>query len=203
MNTPAKTPATPAAPAKPKGRKPGQPAKVWDYTGLDTALLAAPKGVTAELASLAAPTRARDERQVAIDKVVTELHAAYAEAGKPDRWAAMPKRSYHVDPKAADTLRMLVRRAASFIGVSVRFGRAVRDREGREIVVFGVRDQRAKAEKSQDTWTLAELREFATEFFADDAEGAEEFLAALTGNVEDESGDESEDESGEAEAASA
>jgi hypothetical protein len=166
---------------KKPGRKPGQPAKVWDYTGLDANFLADPQGVTAELTSLAAPTRARDDRQVAIDKTVATLYDEYKTAQKPDRWATMPKRSYHVDPKAADTLRMMVRRAANFLGVSVRFGGSVRDDKGREIVVFAVREPRVKADKGKSTWTLEELRAFALEFWAEDTEGATEFLAALTG----------------------
>jgi hypothetical protein len=194
----------PTAPKDTKGkpgRKPGQKAKEWDYTGLSLDLLTAPAEVTHELASMAAPTRARDERQVAIDKIVIELHKEYEEAGKPDTWAKMPKRSYHVDPRAADTLRMLVRRAANFYSLSVRFGSPVRDRDGREIVVFGVRDQRTKAAKGKDMWTLAELREFITEFYgADDADGIEDFFRALQGEStddNDESADDGEETSGE------
>lgn len=186
---------TPTKPTTGKpGRKAGATPKVWDYTGLDPSMLGAPADVDRTLASVAAPTRARDDRQVQIDGVVSDLHTAYVAAGKPERWATMPKRAYHVDPKAADTLRMLIRRAANFIDVSVRFGRPVRDNQGREIVVFGVRDKRAPVAKDKDTWTLVELREFALEFFGDDAEGVEDFINSLTGNVtEEDSGDDGDD----------
>lgn len=189
-NTPNNPPANPPAAGGKKGRKPGQPAKEWDYTGLTADFLSDAHGVSAELASLAAPMRARDERQVAMDQVVAKLHIEYQEAGKPDRWSQMPKRSYHVDPKVADTVRMLARRAAGFYGLSIKFGGSVRDTQGREIVVFAVRDQRVRAAKGKDTWTLAELREFVTEFFAEDAEGAAEFLSDLTGEGEGEDADE-------------
>lgn len=189
-----KAPQTPAAnkPNKP-GRKPGQKPREWDYSGLDATFLADAHGVTAELASLAAPMRARDERQVAMDKVVATLHAEWLAAGKPERWSQMPKRSYHVAPQVADTVRMLVRRAASFLGLSAKFGKPVRDREGREIVVFAVRDMRVRATKAEDTVTLEFLREFVTEFFAEDTEGAEAFLTGLTET--DENGEEDSEDS--------
>lgn len=167
------------------GRKAGAPAKVWDYTGLDTALLGAPQPVTAQLASMAAPMRARDERQVLIDATVAEVHAEYVAAGKPSKWAQMPKRAYHVNPKAADTLRMMIRRAAAYHGLSVKFGSSVRDPSGREIVVFAPRDQRVKTARG-DTFTLAELREFVTGFFGDDTESADDFMAAWQGEEADE-----------------
>lgn len=182
---------TPAQPktAKPRGRQKGQKPREWDYTGLDAALLSAPREVTPELASMAAPTRARDERQVAVDKVVRALYAKYEADGKPDKWANLPKHYYHVDPRVADTVRMLVRRAASFYGYSARFGNAVRDQNGREIVVFAVRDQRVKPDKAKETWTLNDLRTFATDYFADDTEAMEDFLSALTGEDAEESGE--------------
>jgi hypothetical protein len=179
---------------KRRGRPPGSEAKQWDYTGLDLTVLQQPAAVTQELASLAAPTRARDERQVAIDKVVQGLHVAWDTAGKPDKWAQMPKASYHVPPQAADTVAMLVRRAANFYGYSAKFGKPVRDQQGLTIVVFAVRDSRKRAVKtSDDTITIGELREFLVDFYGDDTEGADQFLAALAGDddTEDDSADES------------
>lgn len=179
---------------KRRGRPPGTEAKVWNYDGLSLDILQAPAAVTQELASLAAPTRARDEKQVAIDKVVQGLHVAWETTGKPDKWAQMPKASYHVPPQAADTVAMLVRRAASFYGYSAKFGKPVRDAQGLTIVVFAVRDSRKRVAKTgDDSMTLADLREFVTEFYGDDSEGAEQFLAALEGD--DEGEDDSADES--------
>lgn len=188
------TDAKQAGNGKRRGRPPGTEAKVWDYSGLDLTVLNQPHAVTQELASLAAPTRARDERQVAIDKVVQGLHVSWESSGKPDKWALMPKASYHVPPQAADTLAMLVRRAANFYGYSAKFGKPVRDAQGLTIVVFAVRDSRKRAVKEgTETITIEELRDFLTDFYGDDTEGADAFLAALAGD--DEPDDDSADES--------
>jgi hypothetical protein len=196
MSTPVHTVAP--APAKRGGRKPGQKPRVWDFTGIDVNLLSNPHEVTAELASKTAPVRARDEQQVAIDQVVTALHREWVNAGKPDRWAQMPKKSYHVNPKGADALRMLVRRAASFFGLSAKFGMGVRDKNGLEIVVFAIRDMRTKKAAQSDTWTLEDIRTYAMEFFGDDETGAVEFVAGLVEGYDDDdenSGDETSSES--------
>jgi hypothetical protein len=179
-----------------RGRPAGSEARVWDYTGLDLTVLQTPAAVTQELASLAAPTRARDERQVAIDKVVQGLHVAWETTGKPDKWAQMPKASYHVPPQAADTVAMLVRRAANFYGYSAKFGKPVRDAQGMTIVVFAVRDSRKRAVKAgSDTFTLEDLREFLTDFYGDDTEGADQFLAAFEGDEGESDSDDNADES--------
>jgi hypothetical protein len=181
-------PAASAAPAgKPeqRGRKPGQKVRTYDYTGLDAAFLTQPAPVTGELTSLAAPVRARDDRQVAIDKIVRDLHERWESNGRPDRWAEMPKVSYVVSPVAADTLRMLVRRAAQFHGVSAKFGKPVRNKDGREIVVFAIRDLRTRA-KTQSTWTFSELADYVTEYFDGEPEAANDFLAGLTNELPDE-----------------
>lgn len=173
-------------PAGKRGRKPGAKPREWDYTGLTLDVLSKPAEVGADLASMTAPTRARDERQVQIDKIVAGLYKEWTNEGKPERWAQMPKKSYHVDPKAADTLRMLVRRAANFLGYAVKFGRPVHDQHGREIVTFGVRDQRQRSKSAEGTFTMDELREFAVSYFAEDPEAVEDFLTALAGPLEDE-----------------
>lgn len=183
-NTP-KTPDTPKTNAK-AGSKPGRPAgtpaKVWDFTGLDSELLGSPQEVTAQLASMAAPMRARDERQVQVDAIVAQVHQEYVTAGRPTKWAQMPKRAYHVDPKAADTLRMMVRRAASYHGTAAKFGSDVRDKDGRAIVVFAIRDQReSKSKTGVETFTPEDLREFVTAWFSDDTEEGEEFMANFQG----------------------
>jgi hypothetical protein len=196
MSTPVQTP-TSEVPKKRGGRKAGQKARVWDFTGLNAEFLSSPGEVDAELASKTAPMRARDENQVAVDQVVTALHRAWLEADKPERWPLMPKHSYHVSPKSADTVRMLIRRAASYLGVSAKFGKPeVRDKNGREIVTFAIRDQRVKKASQDDMWTLEDIRAYVAEFFAEDDEGAAEFMAGLVGESDSDSED-GDDDSGE------
>lgn len=138
-----------AAEVKP-GRKTGQKAKEYDFTGLTLDLLASPMVVTEELSKKAAPARARDERQLKIDAVVKHLHNQWIGKDKPSAWAEMPKGAYPTDPKAVEGLKYLIDRAASFHGVAVRYGKPVRDAQGREIVTFAVRDRRERPAKTDD-----------------------------------------------------
>lgn len=151
----------PATPARP-GRKPGQPAKEYNFTGLSADFLGRPMAVTAEIASKAAPMRVRDERQVAMDRIVKALHTDWQTGTvrngdgtttqsepRSNKWSKMPKASYHVDPQVAETVKMLVRRAADFHGVAAKFGNAVRDTQGREIVVFAIRDRKVRETKPE------------------------------------------------------
>lgn len=133
-----------AAAAKP-GRKPG-PAKEYDFGGLSLDLLAAPQEVTAAMASQFAPSRPRDEKQVAMDQVVNNLYQQWLKAGSPSKWAAMPKVRYHIPPAAEDGFRFLVRRAADFYGIAIKWGgqqgTKVRDANGNIVIVFSARDRR-------------------------------------------------------------
>lgn len=138
----------PETAAKP-GRKPGQKAKEYDFSALSLEALSAPAAVTEELASKAAPTRTRDEKQLVMDKVVKQVHADWIAAEKPAAWAKMPKAAYAVDPKAVEGLQYLINRAASFHGLAVRYGSAVRDANGRQLVVFAVRDRHPREAKPE------------------------------------------------------
>jgi hypothetical protein len=100
--------------------KPGE-----GLAGIDAGFLGAPETVPAELEAKAAPARARDERQRAIDGVVGKLHADWVAKGKPAAWDKMPKVSYPVTPAAVGDLRKAISRAADFHGIAVRFGTPV------------------------------------------------------------------------------
>jgi hypothetical protein len=154
---------TSTAPTQPtrKGRKPGTPPKVYNLEGLDVDLLSQPQEVPDALSSLTAPVRARDERQGAMDKVVKAKYDEWVAAGRPSRWPLMPKARYHVPPQAVEGLQMLVRRAADFYGCSVKWGSPARDAEGRQIVVFAVKDRREgkPRNETQDGSESAEAQE--------------------------------------------
>jgi hypothetical protein len=139
--------------AKPEGAKRGRkagPPKEYDFNGLSAALLSAPQPVTTQMASQFAPSRARDENQIAMDGVIKKYHDAWLAAGSPTKWVDMPKCRYHIPPNAVDGFKFLVRRAADFHGVAIKWGgqqgTAVRDQSGNNVIVFAVRDRRTKDE---------------------------------------------------------
>lgn len=118
-----------------------------DASDLDLGALSNPQPVTDELAEAARPQRVRSAQQQTIDNVVARLHQAWVQAGKPRDWVgekSIPKARYAMDPKKADTLRFLIRKAADFHKVRIRWGSAVRDGHGNEVVVFGVVDKSAR-----------------------------------------------------------
>lgn len=208
-NTPIQTPAAAAPTPARRGRRPGQPAKEYNFSGLSADFLGRPMAVTAEIASKAAPKSVRDERQVAMDRIVKALHTDWQNGTvrngdgtttqtdpRSNKWSKMPKASYHVDPQVAETVKMLVRRAADFHGVAAKFGNAVRDAQGREIVVFAIRDRKVRENaETPATSELAPIIARLTEFFGDNEE-AIELLARLV-ELSDESDDDSDDENGE------
>lgn len=142
--TAAKTPVPTASDATKPGRKPGQKAKEYDFSALSVDLLASPAAVPAQVGAAAAPARVRDERQQAMDKVVKQLHNDWIAADRPAAWSAQPKTMYAVDPKAVEGLKYLIDRAGSYHGVAIRYGKPVRDQNGRELVVFAVKDRRPR-----------------------------------------------------------
>lgn len=147
------TPRTPAASVDPKvqakvakrGRPAGQP-KEYDFSGLSADMLSKPQEVDDRMASQFAPSRARDERQIAMDGTVKRLHDEWIKAGEPTKWVAMPKARYHIPPAAEEGFRFLVRRAADFHGVAIKWGgqggTKVRDKDGNIVLVFSIRDRR-------------------------------------------------------------
>lgn len=139
----------PQAEAAPKpvskpGRKPGQKAKTYDLDKLSMDVLNAPQAVDETLAARVAPQRARDEKQVAIDNVVKRVHSDWLRASKPGKWAQMPKVRYNLHPSTVEGFKYLVRRAADYHGVAIKWGTSVRDQHGNEVVVFAVRDRRPR-----------------------------------------------------------
>jgi hypothetical protein len=140
--TTAKTPAK--TPAKRAGRKPGQQAKVYDFDGLNPAMLAEPHVVDDSLAARTAPQKVRDERQIAMDTVVKRLHNQWIAAERPNRWAAMPKARYDIPVKAVEGFQYIVRRAADYHGVAVKWGTPVRNTDGNVVIVFAIRDRRVR-----------------------------------------------------------
>lgn len=136
--------ATGAQPKRP-GRKPGQKAKEYDFGGLDVSLLANPGAVDETLAARTAPQRARDERQVAMDGVVNKIHNDWIAVGRPQKWAQMPKVSYTIPPRAVEGFKYIVRRAADYHGVAIKWGTSTKDsKTGLERIVFAVRDRRQR-----------------------------------------------------------
>jgi hypothetical protein len=165
--TPGQTPAnTPATDSK-RGRKPG-PAKEYNFAGLNPEMLAAPQEVTAQMASQFAPSRVRDANQIAMDEVIRKYPQTWIDCGSPTRWVDMPKCRYHVPPAAVDGFRYLVRRAADFHGVAIKWGgqqgTAIKDSGGNIVLVFAVRDRRERAEGVDDDLDTGEdTREDDTE----------------------------------------
>lgn len=132
-----------------RGRKPG-PAKEYDFTGLSPELLSAPQPVTMQMASQFAPSRVRDANQIAMDGIIRKYYDEWLNLGSPVKWAAMPKCRYHIPPSAVDGFKYLVRRAADFHGVAIKWGgqqgTAIHDAAGNTVLVFAVRDRRVRAE---------------------------------------------------------
>lgn len=147
QTTPKPTEHKPAAakPAAKRGRPAGQP-KEYNFDGLSAEMLSKPLEVDDRMASQFAPSRARDDRQIAMDGTVKRLHEAWLKAGSPTKWVAMPKARYHIPPAAEEGLRFLVRRAADFHGVAIKWGgqggTKVRDGNGNVVLVFAIRDRR-------------------------------------------------------------
>jgi len=152
--TAVKPPAAPETGSKP-GRKPGQKAREYDFTGITLDSIAAPRAVTPEMKSRTAPSRSRDERQIKMDEIVRKTHAAWVSAGKPTKWAQMPAVQYNVAPAAEEAFSYLVRRAAEFLGLAIKWGNPsgtkINDEDGNVVLVFAVRDRRTRDEvESED-----------------------------------------------------
>lgn len=144
-------PGTPVSAAKPPAKKKGRPAgqpKEYDFAGLTPDMLNKPQEVDSRMASQFAPSRARDENQIAMDGIVKKYHDAWLDAGTPTKWVDMPKARYHIPPATEEGFRFLVRRAADFHGVAIKWGgqqgTKVRDAQGNIVLVFAIRDRRVR-----------------------------------------------------------
>lgn len=128
----------------------------------------------AELSDTAAPVRARNEKQQAMDKKVKELHAAWLRAGKPNTWANMVAgktvATYFTEPDKSAELHKLINRAVALHGVRARMGTSFRVTEkhvaayglpahylGREAISFAVMDKRPRA--TSDGKPAAEVKD--------------------------------------------
>lgn len=126
--------------------------------------------LTAELATTTAPVRARSERQLAMDKVVRQLHAKWAATGRHSTWDAMVKAgavaTYFVEPDKSADFHKLINRATTFVKVGEESNIAIRSRMGtafkvteqhiakfklpaeylgREAISFAIMDKRPRA----------------------------------------------------------
>lgn len=123
-----------------------------------------------ELANQAAPQRARSDKQAAMDARCEKLHAAWVKASKPSVWAKLVETNcvatYFVEPEKTASLKKLVRRAATFHDVRVRWGTSFKATEtliakynlpkeylGREVVSFAIMDKRPRAANGTATAT--------------------------------------------------
>lgn len=115
-----------------------------------------------ELATAAAPVRARSDKQKKMDEVVAKLHKAWVAAGKPNTWEKMVAgrcvTTYFVEPDKAADLHKLINRAVTFHGLRSRMGTSFKvtsahvskynlpaNYEGREAVSFAILDKRPRS----------------------------------------------------------
>lgn len=112
---------------------------------------------SAETVRALKPTKgARDPEQVTIDRLVSEVHAEWVDAGKPKTWSDIAD----VDGKGAlpvgvpeaqfETLQFRVRAAGNHLGLSVRFGK-IENENGYTQTIFRVLDKKQRAAKTEDS----------------------------------------------------
>lgn len=145
-----------SAPAVKEESKPKE-TEVLDLSFIGSAVMLAP-----ELAEQAAPTRARSEKQTAMDTKVSELHAAWIKAEKPNTWdkmvAGKTVATYFTEPDKSAELHKLINRSVAFHGLRARFGTPFKANEklveryglpanylGREVISFAIMDKRPRA----------------------------------------------------------
>lgn len=114
---------------------------------VDLGLIAAVQSVSEEVAAAARPARERSDAQKAMDAVVTKLHKDWIEAGSPSEWKDIPKGRYHVDPEVASDLKFLISKAGDFLKVRIRYGKELRDANGKTVIVFGAVKKSTKTRK--------------------------------------------------------
>jgi hypothetical protein len=156
--------ATQTGPSAPPPAAPAAPALETDFISGGAFTLAA------DLADVTAPVRARNEKQMAMDKMVKNLHAkwlAIDPAKRPSTWDGLVKAgcvaTYFVQPELAADLHKLISRAVTLHGVRSRIGtsflvtdtvranmlkRGINIPEaylGREAISFSILDKRPRA----------------------------------------------------------
>ena len=121
---------------------PPAPAETAETPKLTLDFVSAPQMVTREQAAAATPKRARNEMQLAMDKIVGRLHGDWVRAGKPSLWLDLPKGSYPVPVAQVADLTKLIDRAGDFLSVRIRYGNPVKLPDNRQMVTFAVLDKR-------------------------------------------------------------
>lgn len=155
---PAQTPA-PAPQAAPAA--PPAPAATPEVPKLTLDFVNAPQMVTREEAAAATPKRARNEMQLAMDKIVSRLHADWVKAGKPNLWLDLPKGKYPVPVAQVDDLTKLINRAGEFLSVRIRYGNPVKLPDNRQMVTFAVLDKREVKPETREKMAAARARNAA------------------------------------------
>lgn len=145
----------------------------------DAAATEAPKGLgldfitsggftleDADMAAAAAPVRARSDEQQAMDEVVRKMNAHWKSANGPTTWpnlvAAKCVTTYFVEPDKTASIKKLIDRAASLLGIRIRYGTSFLADEklvakfslpaeylGREVISFAAPDKRQQGSKSE------------------------------------------------------
>ncbi len=92
-----------------------------------------------ELAPLHVPDE-RDAAQLVIDGEVKAAYDKWVEAGKPNE-AKSPRKRRRAAPEHAPAIRQMIGKAARFHNVRAILSKPTFDADGREIIVFTVRDK--------------------------------------------------------------
>ena len=120
----------------------------------DPGTLAAPLVLPASLADNVAPKNARSEAQMAIDSVVADVHAKWAEAGEPRTWpeivATGSVAGYWVKPVSVERVKKMIKAGADYHKRAVRYGRVAprteeMEQDGRVFVSFAILTRRTRA----------------------------------------------------------
>lgn len=111
--------------------------------------------LTPDLAKETAPVRSRSERQTKMDEIAKRLHEQWTKAGSPSQWPKIVQggavATYFVEPNKASDLKNLIKRAATFHDLRVKWGGPMQATEklvtakglpkeyiGREVVSFAI-----------------------------------------------------------------
>ena len=155
-------PATPATAVTPPAPAPAPAKPTVDISEIESGMIM----LSPELADVAAPVNARNEKQQAMDKRVKKLHdltKAAVSAGMPvSAWSDKVKAgivaTYFMEPDKTTDLKKLVDRAVTFHGVAVKWGTPFKATPalvtkyklpehytGREVISFAIVDKRPRA----------------------------------------------------------
>jgi hypothetical protein len=150
---PASTPAAPVAAPKRRGRRPGQVVVPRDLSGISLELLSGASVISApEQVRQLAPVRVRSDIQLVVDSKVAESYKLWNGLGKPASWNTCRGAiiAFPCPPDQADNVKYMVRRAADFLGIAVKFGKPARSKDGHEVVSFCAKDRRPRG-SAEDT----------------------------------------------------